>query len=105
LTLQRLAPRTGTLELGYKSGGVDLRGRLRAVDARFNNTANTQRLPGYGVLDLEARYRVDRAWSLEARLDNLLDRDYVEVRSTLNPFNDYSVSGRALFLGLRYAPK
>lgn len=105
LTLQRRAPRTGTLELGYKSGGLDLRGRLRAVDARFNNTANTQRLAGFGLLDLEARYRIDRAWSLEGRLDNLLDRDYVEVRSTLNPFNDYSVSGRALFLGLRYAPK
>lgn len=92
LTLQRRAPRTGTLELGYKSGVKELRGRLRAVDARFNNTANTQLLAGYGLLDLEARFRVDGAWSLEARLDNLLDRDYVEVRSTLNPFNDYPKS-------------
>jgi outer membrane receptor protein involved in Fe transport len=38
-------------------------------------------------------------------LSNLFDKNYVAVQSTLNPFNDYAVAGRSLFIGLRYTPK
>ncbi|MDQ3287187.1 MAG: TonB-dependent vitamin B12 receptor [Pseudomonadota bacterium] len=68
-----------------------------AEGARFDDVANTRRLPGYATLDLRAQYALTPAWTLQARLANLLDRDY----ETAAFFNQ---PGREWFLTLRYAP-
>jgi vitamin B12 transporter len=52
-------------------------------------------LPGYQLLNLTARYSINKNLSLLARVDNLFDRDYSEVYS-------YTTPGRTVFVGLSY---
>ncbi len=104
-TLQRRAPRNGSAEIRREFEHFDLGARIQATSYRYNNKANTQRLPGYAIVDLDANYHLDRSWKLEAKIGNLLNQDYTQVRSTLSPFNDYAVPGRTFFIGLRYSPK
>ncbi len=104
-TLQRRAPRTGSADIRHEFGRYDLGAHIQATSYRYNNKANTQRLPGYAVVDLDANYRLDPSWKLEAKIGNLFDQDYTQVRSTMSPFNDYAVPGRTFFIGLRYSPR
>lgn len=103
--LQRRAPQTAAFEARRQFERFDLGARLTATSHRFNDRANTQMLGGYSRVDFDAGYRIDKDWSVQAKIGNLFDKDYVVVRSTLTPFNDYAVAGRSLFVGLRYAPK
>ncbi len=103
--LQRRAPRSGSFEVRYHLERLNVGTQLRAVSRRFNDRSNSQTLGGYAVVNLSADYRINGDWSVNARLDNLFDKDYVVVRSTMAPYNDYAVAGRSLFVGLRYAPK
>lgn len=104
-TLQRRAPRTGTLELRRQFGDLNVGAQLQGVSSRYNNRTNTQQLDGYGLLNLDASYRLDRDWTLFARLNNALDKEYTLVRSTMSPNNDYATAERNLFVGVRYAPR
>jgi len=54
-------------------------------------------LGGYTVLNLRARYAFNEAWSLNARLENLADRDYVVVHG-------YNVPGRSAFVQVVWRP-
>ncbi|MDE2584582.1 MAG: TonB-dependent receptor [Betaproteobacteria bacterium] len=104
-TLQRRAPRTAFAELRRHLGPLDLGLQLQLSANRFANRDNSQTLGGYGVVNMDAGYRIDHNWTVLARLSNLFDKDYTLVRSTLPPYNDYAVAGRSLFIGIRYAPK
>jgi vitamin B12 transporter len=104
-TLQRRAPRTGGGDVGYTQGNLSVHARVQATSSRYNNAANTQKLAGYAVLDLDARYKLDRNWTLEGKLSNVFDKDYTLVSTTIPPANIYAVPGRGLFVGLRYSPK
>lgn len=105
LTLQRRAPRTASLEVRRRFDSYDLGAQLTATGRRFNDRANLQTLSGYSVVNVDAAYSIDKDWSVQAKIGNLFDKNYVAVQSTLNPFNDYAVAGRSLFIGLRYTPK
>lgn len=48
----------------------------RAQDARYVDVANTQRLGGYGVLDLRASVKATDALQLQLKLTNVLARRY-----------------------------
>lgn len=52
-------------------------------------------LSGYQLLNLTARYNIDKHLNLTARVDNLFKRNYSEVYS-------YNTLGRTLFVGLNY---
>ncbi|HET6603465.1 MAG TPA: TonB-dependent receptor [Xanthomonadaceae bacterium] len=52
-------------------------------------------LPGYGLLAVTARYRPVSRWTLGARIENLLDRDYALARGFQTP-------GRTVMLRLHY---
>ena len=47
------------------------------------------------MLNLNARWRFERFWQVEARLQNATDRDY-------EPARDYQDVGRQFWIGLRY---
>ncbi len=105
-TLQRRANRTGTVEVRHHFGQLfDLGAQVQGVSSRFNNRANTQQLDGYGLLNLDANYRLDRDWNLFAKINNVFDKEYTLVRSTMSPYNDYATPGRNMFVGVRYSPK
>ncbi len=54
-------------------------------------------LPSYQVLDLNLHYALDPHLSLVGRVDNLLNKNYMQVHG-------YNTQGRTLYLGLNYQP-
>ncbi len=48
----------------------------RVRDERYGNAANTQRLAGYGLVDLRAAFNPSDNWQLQLKLDNVFDKDY-----------------------------
>ena len=93
--LVRRARRFGSAGLDWHDGDWQLGAELLAVGARFNDVANTDRLGGYALLNLQLQWRIDPRWSLSARVDNLADRDAILVRG-------YAPPGRSSFVGLHW---
>ena len=58
---------------------------------------DTRQLAGYGLVNLNARYRISKAVELFGRVENLLDRQY----QTAYGFNQ---APRGVFAGIRWAP-
>ena len=104
LALQRRVPHSGSVSVDYHqdiwNGGV----QVLAYSAHYNDSANTQRLGGYSLTNVYASRTLEGAWSVFARINNLLDRKYTEVRDPFNG-NDYTTPGMSLFVGIRYSPK
>ncbi len=92
-SLPRRADQSLTARVARKFGATELGFDLLATDARKDSSFSTTTLPGYVLLDLSARWQLGDAWSLRARLENLLDTDYVTAGGYANP-------GRSLFLGV-----
>lgn len=80
------------LERGFDSG---LRFGLEAMAASQRPDFGGVRLPGYGLLALRARLPLGLAWQLDARLENLLNRDYTLV-------DGYHTPGATALLTLRW---
>ena len=52
------------------------------------------RLGGYATLDLRAAYAFTPDWTLQARVDNVFDRDYETVAWYNQPGREYGLSLR-----------
>ncbi len=76
------------------SVGLTLRGEGR----RYDDIANTNRLGSYITWDLRGEYRLDEAWRLQARVENLFDKDYQTARY-------YDQPGLGAYVTLRYQPQ
>lgn len=98
LKLQRRADRSLIASVDRADGAWTWGGSLQLVSDRFDNAANTQRLPGYGTLDLHARYAIDSDWSLALRLNNVSDKVYETAYG-------YNQPGRTALVSLNWAPK
>lgn len=67
---------------------------------RYNNVANTQRLDGYGILDARLAYEPVKHLRLMLKLNNLLDKNYVEATG----FNgDFETAGFNVFTSATYS--
>jgi vitamin B12 transporter len=62
---------------------------------RYDDAANLRRLGGYGLLNLYATWQLNEDFSLLARVNNALDKNYELARN-------YGTGGRSWFAGLRY---
>jgi len=89
----------------HASFGADWRVGLWTLGAewqvsgrRFANAANTQVLPGYGVVNLVATTPIAKDFTLIARVDNVGDRDYQLVRG-------YATPGRSVYVGVKWQPR
>ncbi|WP_439586980.1 TonB-dependent receptor domain-containing protein [Hydrogenophaga sp.] len=98
LKLQRRADENLTLALDRQTGAWTWGGSLLAMSDRFDNAANTVRLPGFATLDLYTAYRVTKDWSVNLRLNNLADKAYETARG-------YNQPGRAAYLTLEWKPR
>ena len=76
-------------------GAWRLGGSVVAFSERFDNAANTTRLPGFATLDLRADWRFSKEWSVAVRLNNVTDKKYETVYG-------YNQPGREGYLTLRY---
>jgi vitamin B12 transporter len=86
---------TGRVDIERRFRKFTLGTRLASEGPRFDDSANTRRVPGFTLLDLRAEYRLATAWRMQARVTNLFDRRYETVAF-------YNQPGRAAYLTLRY---
>lgn len=96
--LLRRAKRFADLAVTQHVGAWEAGGELQYSGERQDGDINTfspVTLPSYQVLNLNARYQVDKDISVSARIDNLFNSNYMLVHG-------YNTLGRTLFVGLNY---
>ena len=74
------------------------RAEMQAVGHRFDDAANKVPLAGYGLLNLSAQYALSKDWSLNARVNNLLDAQYETAKN-------YATAGVNGMLSVSWQPK
>jgi vitamin B12 transporter len=99
--LDRRPRRKLGLTLGRAVGAGDFQAEWIAASAR-NDLNDTTRLGGYGIVNLAYRQALGKDIDLQARVENLFDKDYVLASSFSG---DYNTFGRSLFLTLRFQPR
>jgi vitamin B12 transporter len=107
--LARRASEAARLDIDYQLDEVSLGGSLVVQNHRYNDAANQQRLPGYGLLNLRAGWEFAPQWSVRLTLDNVLDKSFTTAQGTeFDPVTfasssfDYINAGRAGFLSVHY---
>ncbi|MDP3137638.1 MAG: TonB-dependent receptor [Burkholderiaceae bacterium] len=98
LQLPRRAKSQFALGVDWRRGDWRLGGTLLNVGRRFDDAANTAALAGYATLDLYADYAFARDWSVQAKFNNLTNRQYETALGYNQPL-------RGVFLTLRWQPK
>ena len=96
----KLLPRRGkdSAKLGadVDLGAWRVGGSVVAFSERFDDAANTTRLPGFATLDLRGDWRFSKEWAINLRLNNVTDKKYETVYG-------YNQPGREGYLTLRYS--
>ena len=93
--LARRATQSVRLDADRELGGWSLGGSLVAQSYRYDNPTNTQRLGGYGLVNLRAGWQFAPLWSARVTLENAFDKEYSTTR-------DYINAGRAGFLSVHF---
>lgn len=96
--LPRRAKSHASLAASLPAFGGRITGEVIASTARYDDTANLQRMGGYGVVNLAYEILAGKQWKLFARMNNIGDKRYELVR-------DFNVPGRTLFVGARFEEK
>lgn len=100
--LPRRANRHGTANLSKGWANWRVAAELIASSARYNDANNTLRMGGYSIVNLTADYKIDTSWSIQGRINNLLDKDYALAYSGSTPYN---TPGANLFVSLVWLSK
>lgn len=95
--LRRRARHHGSVRAETDVAAWSLGAEVLASGKRYEDAANTVVLGGYGVLNLEAQYRLNPAWKLALHLENVFDKDYELA-------NNYAQAGRTVFISARWQP-
>jgi vitamin B12 transporter len=93
--LPRRAEKAFQLALAERRGPARLEFNFLAQGPRYDDSANTQRLGGYGIFNLLGEYNHDKNWSIRLRLENLLDKEYQTA-------SFYNTPGRSWLLTFNY---
>lgn len=93
--LQRRAKEMLRIDMDKKSGqwstGISFIGQGK----RYDSTDNTNKLDGYGIINLRASYAVSDKLSVKWKIENLLDKEY----ETATDYNNPGING---YLSLAY---
>jgi vitamin B12 transporter len=106
--LVRRANRHGKLGVAYTWQDWRWGAEVVASSARYNDPANEFRLGGYALVNLTGQYKINADWNILARVNNVLDKDYVlsSIKSSFGPTDpDYNTPGANLFVNIRYEPQ
>ncbi len=98
--IARRAQRMGRLDVDRKIGRFSLGGTASFQGHRYNDAANTQRLSGFGLLDLRAGWQFAKNWTGRVVVENVLDKEY----TTAQNFSgwDYLNAGRSVMVSVSY---
>jgi vitamin B12 transporter len=104
--LLRRGNRYGTINLLHSIGDLQWGAEVEGSSTRYNNAANTKKMHGYVLLNATVNYRITPEWKLEARANNILDKEYA-LAFTGNTASSvaFNTAGSNLYLGLRYDMK
>jgi len=98
LVLQHRAKVFASLAASHDFRALNLGAEVHYSGVRQDTNPTTYApvtLPSYELLNLTARYNIDKHLNLSGRLDNLFNRNYSEAYG-------YNTLGRTLFVGLNY---
>ncbi|HZV98880.1 MAG TPA: TonB-dependent receptor [Methylophilaceae bacterium] len=96
--LPRRAKQHSTLSVAKTIGDWEIGSLIEGSSSRFNDAANTVEMSGYTLVNVYTNYKINNDWSLNARINNLFDRDYELAK-------DFGTLGTNLLVTLRYAPQ
>jgi len=94
--LLRRARRHASFDVGRNFGNWRFGGEWLVSSSRLDNSGRT--LGGYGIVNLNARYNIDKQWFVAARVENLFDKNYQLAWP-------YNTQGRAGFITLGWRQK
>jgi vitamin B12 transporter len=95
LRLPRRADKSLSFDLSRSFGQMDVGAYVLAQDGRFDDPENNTKVSGYVTVDLRAAYHFDKNWMLNAKLNNLLDKQYQTVST-------YNTADRNFFISIHY---
>jgi vitamin B12 transporter len=66
------------------------------IGRRRNSSSSNVVNPGYSIVSLNSSYQISKLWMLEGRIENLLNKDYVELAG-------YNTQKRSIFMSASYS--
>jgi vitamin B12 transporter len=102
----RRGNRYGAINLQHQMGDFQWGAEVSGASNRYNDLANTKNMAGYMLVNLTANYQLTQEWKLQARAENILDKNYT-LSYTGNNANSvpYNTAGSNVFIGMRYDMK
>ena len=88
---------SATADISAPVSGWTLGGQWQAVGQRYFNSG-VSALKGYALLNVHASKKIDANWTLQARVDNVANRDY-------EGDGYYATPDRRVFVGLKWQGK
>jgi len=95
--LPRRAQRLANLLVDKQWGDFSAGASWQLRGSSYDDAANSNRLGGYGLLDLRVAYQLANDWSLQAKLSNVFDKEYETV-------SNYNSLDRTVLVTLSYQP-
>jgi vitamin B12 transporter len=105
--LPRRANRHAKANVAYQWNRFRIGTEVMSSSKRYNDAANKQPLAGYTLFNLTSEYAFNAQWKLQARLNNVFDKDYAlafEGDPKTTGFI-YDNAGSNLFVNLRWESK
>ncbi|VAX08661.1 Outer membrane vitamin B12 receptor BtuB [hydrothermal vent metagenome] len=90
--------RTLRIDIDQSFGKTAVGATLQARSYNYDDTANNQRISGFGTLDLRASHKVSTNWRIRTKISNLFNKDYETIRG-------YNTDDRAVFVAVSYQSK
>ncbi len=94
--LNRRSKRFGSLSLDKQQDKLGYGLTWSLFSYRYDDTRNTNRLGGYGLVDLRAEYSLTQNLRLKAKASNLFDKAHQTA-------DTYNTAGRAFYLSIAYS--
>ncbi|MDZ4212654.1 MAG: TonB-dependent receptor, partial [Methylotenera sp.] len=101
--LVRRANRHASLYANYTLGDWRFGAETIASSIRYNNSTNSKSLGGYVLLNATVDYKFAKDWSVQARANNILDKEYALALDFGG--EAYNTPGANLFVNIRYQPE
>jgi len=96
--LQRRANKTGNLAISRSFAALTVGAEWQGSGGRYDRTNEVNPMGGYGLVNAFAKYALTKELGLEARANNILDKQYETAWG-------FKTAGANVFFGVRYAPK
>jgi vitamin B12 transporter len=102
-TLPRRAKRTLSLDIDRQFGDIGVGATWQAFSRTYDTLANTQELPGYGLLSLRGNWQATSEITLGLKVDNVLDKNYVRTMHWTG--TEYMSEGRTALASVTWTPQ